>query len=171
MKIISNNALQYLGDDWVVRVNLAWMTSYEAALDTLNELTVTDTEVFLDYPQGRTKPPRPLITLDEAIALANQFNVKYFAISNVERLETIYQIRPSLRSNIEVVPKIETALGVERIPEIASAGIHTMQLDSEDLYTDVGKDNEKFLALRDLARTNAKACNVHLLELQGVIFA
>lgn len=156
--------------DVVVRVNLAWMKDKKTALATLKGIKH---DIYLDYPQGRSKPPKPVLTLAEAIGIAKKFkNVKYFAVSNVEDPVEVKKIRKALPRGIEFVPKIETKRGVRNIPAIAKAGrIKYAMLDKEDLYVDVGRDQDIYEILNGAARTHAKSCGVHLLELHGVVFA
>src|ERR1700739_3376009 len=80
--------------DIVVRVNLAWMKDKATALKTLKSIKH---DVYLDYPQGRSKPPRPTLTLDEALGIAKKFkNVKYFAVSNVEEPNEVKKLRAKI---------------------------------------------------------------------------
>ena len=174
MIVVSNHlfATTHLGfpKDVVVRVNLAWMKDKETALKTLKGIKH---DVYLDYPQGRSKPPKPTLTLKEAMTFAKQFkNVKYFAVSNVEEPEEVKKMRAALPKAIEFVPKIETKRGVKNLPAIIKAGrIKYAMLDKEDLYIDVGRDSDVFDILNNAARTSAKAAGITLLELQGVVFA
>ena len=157
-------------DDIVVRLNLAWMKDKAEAQSTLKSIKH---DVYLDYPQGRSKPPKPILSLAEAIAIAKKFkNVKYFAVSNVEDPKEVQKIRKLLPSHIEFVPKIETKRGVKNIAAIMSAGKskHAM-LDKEDLYLDVQKDSDIFEILCGAARSRAKEHGFKLLELHGVVFA
>jgi rfaE bifunctional protein nucleotidyltransferase chain/domain len=155
----------------VMRLNLAWMPSKEAARETLASLV--DHEVYLDYPQGRSKPPKPVITLMEAIELANEFpNVKFFAVSNVEDPHTLTDLKQRLPEHIQLVPKIETLKGVENLEAIITeSGVEHVMLDKEDLYIDIERDGDEFNRLVDVARAKAKKLGFELLELQGVVFA
>lgn len=143
--------------DVIIRVNLAWV-DYERAKLLLNSI---NQPIYLDYPSGRTKPPKPTITLDEAIALANEFKVRYFAVSNYEDAKTIRDIKE--RVKCEVVPKIETIKGVENIAEIAKE-VAMVMLDKDDLF--VNCRGQGFEELVGKIRT----CGIKVLELQGVIF-
>lgn len=157
-------------EDIVVRVNLAWMKDLKNATEVLSKIKH---DVYLDYPQGRSKPPRPNLTAEQALALAKKFkNVKYFAVSNVEEPTEVQKLRATLPTHIEFVPKIETKRGVKNLPAIIKAGrIKYAMLDKEDLYIDVGRDQDVFEILNDAARGHAKAAGITLLELQGVVFA
>ena len=173
MIIISNHLFSVTNlefpDDVVIRLNLAWMKDIETARSTLKSITH---DVYLDYPQGRTKPPKPKLTLEQALELAKEFNnVKYFAVSNVEEPVAVDGLRSMIPSHIEFVPKIETKRGVKNLPEIVAAGrVKYAMLDKEDLYVDVGRDQDVFEILIGAARSQAADAKITLLELQGVVF-
>lgn len=164
MKIISNNLIgkMPIPEDAIIRVNLAWVKDYKTAFDLISSIKYP---VYLDYPSGRTKPPTPNITLDEAIELSNRDNVRYFAISNAEDIETLKAIQS--RIEVELVPKIETELGVKNIPKMIKINIKTIMLDKEDLYINVKMDSRKFNKLVNKVRH----CGIKVLELRGVIFS
>lgn len=156
----------------VIRVNLAWYGDRGAAeADVIAHNTKHD--VYLDFPQGRSKPPVPVLTLEDAIAIANGYDcVKYFAVSNVERTSDIADIRAKLTRTIEIVPKIETKKGVLNLDLIVmETGIKYAMLDKEDLYSSVKRDSAAFNILVNIARAKAGALGIELLELQGVVFA
>lgn len=173
MLIISHNLLSKekfeFPDHAVVRVNIAWLNSLDELVGVLSNVTH---DVYLDYPQGRTKPPRPKLGMDEALAVALRFaNVKYFAVSNVDDPEAIHAIRRRLPARIELVPKIETKKGVENIEAIVQKiGTAYVMLDKEDLYIDIDRDGAVFERLVEEAREKCRQCGVKLLELQGVVF-
>src|SRR5579863_7114744 len=111
--IVSNHLFQTthveFPDDIVVRVNLAWMKDLATAKKTLAGIKH---DIYLDYPQGRSKPPRPTLTLEQALGLAKAYkNVKYFAVSNVEEPADVKTLRAKIPSKIQFVPKIETKRG------------------------------------------------------------
>ncbi len=158
--------------DSTIRVNLAW---YSDRGEAENAVLAHNTKhhVFLDFPDGRSKPPQPTLTLDEAIAIANGYEcVKYFAVSNSESIKRIKEIQGKLRKGIVFVPKIETKKGVMQMDlMVIDAGVRTMMLDKEDLYVDLKRSASAFDAFVNLARAKAQALNITLLELQGVVFA
>lgn len=156
-------------DKVVLRVNVAWIKNKKALLKLLSKL---NHDIYLDYPQGRTKPPRPTITLDSAIEIAHRFpKIKYFAVSNVEDPVAIGEIKSKLPDRVEVVPKIETALGVQNLKQIVKKlGTGHVMLDKEDLYVDVGKNSKRFEKLVELARKKTAQTGATLLELHGVVF-
>lgn len=156
-------------DHMIARVNVAWLETNDELQKVLGKLKY---DIYLDYPQGRTKPPRPRISLDETIAIAHQFpRIKYFAISNVEDPEGILSIKNQLPPHIEIIPKIETERGVRNLGEIVNkAKIRSIMFDKEDLYIDVNRDTEKFDELTDIAREKSKELGINILELHGVVF-
>lgn len=173
--IVSNHLLKRTQIEFplehvVMRINVAWIRSNEDLLALLKDIKH---DIFLDYPQGRSKPPRPTLTLEETIATIAQFpNIKFFAVSNVEDPVAVAAIKAQLPAGVELVPKIETKKGVESLAEIVDS-IQTkhIMLDKEDLYTNVSNDQEAFEALVTLARKTCKEKGVADLELQGVVFA
>lgn len=173
MLIISNHLMAKGGfslpDHAVVRVNVAWIPTKEKLIETLKDIKH---DVYLDYPQGRSKPPKPKITLDETIALVTQFpQVKYFAVSNVEEPEAIYAIKMQLPSHVGIVPKIETKRGIENLEAIvAKIQNQHIMFDKEDLYLDVNRDVELFEQLVETTRQKSKALGITVLELHGVVF-
>ncbi len=171
MIVISDHASRLFPapPDAVIRVNLAWYTSREAAETAVLAI---EHDVYLDFPDGRSKPPVPTITIEGALTIAARVNVKYFAVSNCESTKRINDIQGQLREGVVFVPKIETKKGVLNMDlMVLDCGIRMMMLDKEDLYIDLKRDGEAFTKFVDLARAKAKALGVELLELQGVIFA
>ena len=172
MLVISNNCVYRLYENQeepVIRVNLAWCENLENAREVLKHIF---SDVFLDYPSGRTKPPRPELTLDEAIILLKEFdNVKYFAISNCENSEFIWALRRLVPKNVKLVPKIESKKGVDNLLEIVkSAETDTVMLDKEDLYLDVKTDSSIYNQYMSKIRQTGKENGIKILEMQGVIF-
>lgn len=164
--IISNHLIgkMPIPEDAIIRINLAWIKDKEEARKIIEE---TEHDIYLDYPSGRTKPPRPTISFSEAMDLANIFQdkVKYFAVSNIEDEYQVIGIKSRLPKSTEFVPKIETIRGVENIKRIAEE-VNMMMLDKEDLYVDAMGDTDLYLSLVDKVRN----CGAKVLELQGVVF-
>jgi len=155
--------------DAVIRVNLAWSKDRDDAERAVSQLR--GCKIFLDYPQGRTKPPKPVVTLDEAIALANKYEVAYFAVSNIESHLPLLGIKSLLHIAIQLVPKIESMKGVNNMSSIIKkTGVQYLMLDKEDLWTSCGHNQSHFDAAVQAARNHAQYNEVHLLELQGVVF-
>lgn len=173
MIIVSNYLLDktdmHFPDHIVARVNVAWLNT----LDELrNILSKTRHDIYLDYPQGRTKPPKPKITLTDTIAMAHQFpRVKYFAVSNVEDPENIFKIKQKLPSHIEIVPKIETEKGINNLENIVKKIQNKyIMFDKEDLYIDINRDAEKFENLINVVKEKGKKIGIQILDLHGVVF-
>jgi hypothetical protein len=163
--IISNNLVgkMPIPDEAVIRINLAWIKSYEEANKIIEK---SEHPIYLDYPDGRSKPPVPTISFKEAMSLADTTNkVKFFAISNAEDPKFLLALRYAL-PDLEIVPKIETEEGVRILPEMVKMGITTVMLDKEDLWVNVGADSEVFNELVDEVRKSG----MHVLELAGVVF-
>ncbi len=156
-------------EDVIVRINIAWIKDLNELKKLLAE---TKHDVYLDYPQGRTKPPRPTITLIEALALVRTYkNVKYFAVSNVEDPDSIEAINSLLPKVVKLVPKIETRKGIQNLDLILTKtkAKHIM-LDKEDLYLDAHADSTLYEDLVDQARQKCAGLGVAVLELHGVVF-
>lgn len=139
------------------------MKNHQEALKILNKCKV---DIYLDYPKGRTKPPKPTITLKQAIELSKHPKVKYLAVSNIEEAKEVTTIL-KLIDSVEFIPKIETAKGVRNLDKIIEVGIKTIMLDKEDLYTDVKCNSKRYNMLVDKVRKS----KVKVLELKGVIFS
>lgn len=173
MLLISNHLLGKGGlsfpNNTVIRVNVAWIPTKEELIETLKKITH---EIYLDYPQGRTKPPQPKISLEDTIMIAHQFSqIKYFAVSNVEDPQKIYKIKEQLSDNINLVPKIETKQGINNLEKIIKKINPTyIMLDKEDLYLDVKRNSRLFQTLVNLARKKSKILGIKILELHGVVF-
>lgn len=173
MLIISNHLLSKQAFDFpdhaVVRVNIAWLNSSDELVEVLSNIKH---DVYLDYPQGRTKPPRPKLTIDEALDITPRFaNIKYFAVSNVEDPDAIHAIRTRLPVHVELIPKIETKKGIENLEAIIERiGASHIMLDKEDLYMDVERDSDLFEKLVETTREKCRRCGVKALELHGVVF-
>lgn len=173
MIIVSNYILERnhfpLPSHVVVRVNVAWVKTTEELERILASITQ---DIYLDYPQGRSKPPLPTLGLEEVIAFAHRFpRVKYFAVSNVENPLAIHSIQRRLPPHIAVVPKIETQKGIEALEQIIKKiGAKYIMLDKEDLYIDVERDAALFEELIERTREKAERAGAEVLELHGVVF-
>lgn len=175
MIIISNHLLVKTDLEFpphvVMRVNVAWLKTTNELASLLEKLTHT---IYLDYPKGRTKPPKPTIPLSDVIDLAHDFKhkVKYFAVSNVENHLDIHKIKIQLPKTTMLIPKIETARGIENLERIVRK-IKTkyIMLDKEDLYVDIDRNHELFERLVEETRKKCRKLGITNLELQGVVFA
>lgn len=170
--IISNNALKYfdkLPSDLIIRINVAWCHSVEQLLTIIHNSTHP---IYLDYPTGRTKPPVPTIALEDAIKIANDnYRVKYFAFSNAEDPDKVKELRKKVDNRIQLVPKIETTLGVLNMEVICDAAQTNMvMLDHEDLYVNVNCDSKRFNEYMDTTFEKGKLNNIRVFKVQGIIF-
>lgn len=173
MLIVSNHLFSKSNikfpEDVVVRINIAWIKNIEELKKLLSE---TKHDIYLDYPQGRTKPPLPTISLVESLALVHHYkHIKYFAVSNVEDPNSIEAIRDLLPKTVQLVPKIETQEGVRNLEAILTRiKAKNIMLDKEDLYLNANRDNSIFENLVNEARQKCLNCGVTVLELHGVVF-
>lgn len=168
--LLKKTAINFPEDHVVMRINVAWMKNKEELMESLERIAH---DIYLDYPQGRTKPPKPTIKLEEVIEIIPSYEqIKHFAVSNVEEPEKINEIKVRLPEKVNLVPKIETKAGIENLGEIIDKiGATHIMLDKEDLYIDVNKDHEVFEKLIEKARKTCKEKGVKILELQGVVFS
>jgi len=167
--LLTKTQIEFPQNDVVIRINVAWIRSKKKLTELLRSISH---DVFLDYPLGRTKPPRPTIALNHVISLIPQFEtIKYFAVSNVEDPKAVAAIKSKLPIGIQLVPKIETRKGVTSLPKIIdSINAKYIMLDKEDLYVNVHHNQSLFDTLVKQARAACKKKGVKVLELQGVVF-
>ena len=168
MLVVSHNLIDkiLIPKNAVIRVNLAWVKDFEEAIQLLSSIK---NDIYLDYPSGRTKPPQPTISFDDVIALTGYEKIKYLAISNVNDTKAVLIAKNRLHDGVQLVPKIETLMGVDALLEILGLGIKYIMLDKEDLYLNCGTDNNKYNEAVSRVRKICK--DITLLELQGVIFS
>ena len=177
MLVISNH-VRSLGmvypKDALIRINLAWIRGGVAeAQKIIIELGALGHKVFLDYPTGRNKPPKPTLTLKEAIQLCKDFTsyIALFAFSNAEDTSVIELIRDSVPPEVGLCPKIETQVGAKYLSSIVKAAkCNTIMLDAEDLYVNCGHDGELLTKWKEKILIDCKDLDVLCLELKGVIF-
>ena len=90
MLIVSQNLLNYdvkLKSNTVFRVNLAWTTLKELKKILRRHSKKT---IFFDLPINRIKPPNNNYSIDDLVPILKKYtNIKYFAISNVEKKEDL----------------------------------------------------------------------------------
>lgn len=170
--IISNNLKGILPIPMgsLIRVNTAWVKSVEE----LDSIIVDNSPmgIFLDFPNGRTKPPKPTLLLKDVISAAHRHsNILFFALSNADDVGLVKSVRELLPLGVKLVPKIESECGIKNIQRILdSASTDVVMFDKEDLYTDVKCDSDKYELLVEKMRSFCKKNRVVLLELRGVIF-
>jgi len=165
-----------LPEKTVIRINLAWLAGYRIACKKLKQI---EHDVFLDNPIDRVKPPSNKYTMEEIMRLINKFpNIKYLAVSNVERGEDLIKFNLMIPSHVNIIPKIETIQGIENISHISKFmcnKVGYIMLDHDDLCSDIirhGFDpaimyTDYIDPLIDFCKKN----NVNLLRTQGVVFS
>lgn len=172
MLLISNYVKSYVKfpRNATVRINMAWIKDTGELSKALDENK--NMKVFLDFPQNRSKFPKPVLNLNDACEACNNYpQIKYFAVSNVEEVENIKSIQMKIPTMVEFVPKIETFKGVMNLASlIYHCDINTIMLDKEDLLSDVKKDNDEFYRCVEHVRGVCKGLEVKVLELKGVVF-
>lgn len=176
--IVISNHVKAIGMPYpsgaLIRINVAWIKSADDVQQIIKD--VRPHNVYLDYPTGRTKPPRPTLTLKEAQDIANSFagDVTHFAFSNAwdaAKPKFIAKMRESVAANIKLVPKIETKGGVDHLKEIVDAAKTDMvMLDAEDLYVACKHNPKIFEQYKAKCRKRCKELGVTCIELKGVVF-
>ncbi len=178
MRIFSQNLTNYdipLPENSIFRINLAWINTLEELKSLLKKHS--DSEIFLDLPIGRTKPPNNKYSFNDLITIlfANK-NIKYFAISNVNSSNDLKKFIEQIPEHVSLVPKIESPEGVLNIEDITNilGDKKIIMLDHDDLYSNLIKKNEspdKFkeyiVKLTEFCKTN----NVTMLRTIGVVFS
>ena len=179
MILISQNITNYpfnIPKNAVFRINLAWINH----IDDLKKLLEkhSNQKIFLDLPINRTKPPNNKYSFEDLISILEKFeNIRYLAISNVSKPEDIKNYLESSPSNITIVPKIESRLGVENIKDITSElrdGEKIIMLDHDDLFSDLIKSGISSEEFSKYVNKLVDFCNeneIELLRTIGVIFA
>ena len=178
MRIFSQNIINYgipIPKNSLLRINLAWVNSIEELEIILQKNN--NSEIFLDLPVGRTKPPNNKYSFDDiVIILKKNDNIRYFAISNVNSADNIRELIEKIPKHVSLVPKIESPDGVKNIEEITKllGDKKIIMLDHDDLYSNLIKKNEnpeKFkyyiTYLTDFCQKN----NIVLLRTIGVVFS
>ena len=172
MILVSNNLqgmseLRFCGNV-VIRINIAWANTVD---DLKAALIGTEWDVFIDYPEGRTKPPAPRLLYSQVIEVIEDFpQVKYFAVSNIESPNVAGLYARSLE-HIKFVPKIETYRGAWNIAGILKeAHPEYIMLDTEDLFLSCGGDARKYTEAFDHVKFTCEKNGVSVLKIQGVVF-
>jgi len=158
-------------DDAVIRINIAWIPNM---LTLISALETTNHEVFIDYPLGRTKPPTVQLSMIDVIrtVFTEHSKIGYLAISNAEAQKDMQKIKNMLPPGITLVPKIETAKGINNLETIVrGAYSNTIMFDSEDLFTNLGCNVEAFEEAVRALKAKVKKLNINMLQLYGVVFS
>ena len=155
-------------EDVIVRINMAHVTN----MKELHKFLKVDYDIFLDYPKGRTKPPVPILDMNDALEVMSRYkNVKYFATSNIEEVSEVDIICDIIPDTVSFVPKIETLQGVLNLEKIFEGGrVKHIMLDTEDLYTNVRNDVSFYTYLIGRVKNTCDKYDIKLLELYGVVF-
>lgn len=174
--IVISNHVNTIGMEYptgsLIRINLAWTGGVDDVKKIIDG--ANGHKIWLDYPTGRTKPPKPSMSLMDAIKICREFaaNIEYFAFSNAEDPNLIELIRALVPENVKLAPKVETIFGVDHLEEIIKASkADLIMLDKEDLYVDTNASPDKFNEHVSKARIWCKTNNVICLELKGVVFS
>jgi len=178
MRIFSQNIINYgipIPENSILRINLAWVNSIEDLKIILEKNK--DSEIFLDLPVGRTKPPNNKYTFEDIVKIIEENkNIKYFAISNVNSVNNIDKLIGKIPNHVSLVPKIESPEGVKNIQEITNVlgERKIIMLDHDDLFSNLIKKNEKPEKFKEYISNLADFCqknNVIMLRTIGVIFS
>ena len=178
MRIFSQNIINYgipIPENSILRINLAWINSIEELQVILEKNN--NTEIFLDLPVGRTKPPNNKYSFEDIVViLEKNENIKYFAISNVNSADNIREIIKKIPKHVSLVPKIESPDGVKNIEQITKILGHkkVIMLDHDDLYSNLIKKNEKPEKFKEYILNLSNFCqknNIIMLRTIGVIFS
>ena len=178
MRIFSQNIINYgipIPENSILRINLAWINSIEELQVILEKNN--NTEIFLDLPVGRTKPPNNKYSFEDIVViLKKNENIKYFAISNVNSADNIREIIKKIPKHVSLVPKIESPDGVKNIEEITKilGDKKVIMLDHDDLYSNLIKKNEKPEKFKEYILNLSNFCqknNIIMLRTIGVIFS
>ena len=178
MRIFSQNLTNYdipLPKNSIFRINLAWINS----LDELNSLLKKheNSEIFMDLPIGRTKPPNNKYSFDDLVSILNSNkNIRYFAISNVNSSQDLKSFMDTIPKHVSLVPKIESPEGVLNIKGITDilGNEKIIMLDHDDLFSNLIKKNENPEKFKDYITSLTEFCqknDVTLLRTIGVVFS
>ena len=178
MLIISQNLLNYdvkLKPNTIFRVNLAWTTLKELKKILQRHSKKT---IFFDLPINRIKPPNNSYSIDDLITiLRNYANIKYLAISNVEKKEDVLKYKKIIPNHIMIVPKIESVKGIMNIKEITDeleVNNKIVMLDHDDLFSSIIKSRKPISLFKNCISKLVIFCKknkITLLRTVGVVFS
>ena len=178
MKIFSQNILNYgipVPEKSILRINLAWINSMEDLTFILKKNKNSD--IFLDLPIGRTKPPNNKYSFEDILTIIQNYkNITYFAVSNVNSPNDIQEFIGKIPERVSLVPKIESPEGVKNIKDITDllGPQKVIMLDHDDLYSNLIRKNEKPEKFKEYVASLSNFCqnnNVIMLRTIGVIFS
>ena len=178
MLIISQNLLNYdvkLKPNTIFRVNLAWTTLKELKKILRRHSKKT---IFFDLPINRIKPPNNSYSIDDLITiLRNYTNIKYLAISNVEKKEDLLKYKKIIPDHVMIVPKIESVKGIMNIKEITDeleVNNKIVMLDHDDLFSSIIKSRKPISLFKNCISKLVIFCKknkITLLRTVGVVFS
>ena len=178
MLIISQNLLNYdvkLKSNTIFRVNLAWTTLKELKKILRRHKKKT---IFFDLPINRIKPPNNNYSIDDLIPiLKNYTNIKYLAISNVEKKEDLIKFKKIIPNHVTIVPKIESVKGIMNIKEITDEleeNNKIVMLDHDDLFSSIIKSKKPVSSFKNNMIKLVIFCKknkITLLRTVGVVFS
>ena len=178
MLIISQNLLNYdvkLKPNTIFRVNLAWTTLKE--LKTILRRH-SKKDIFFDLPINRIKPPNNSYSIDELVLiLKNYTNIKYLAISNVEKKQDLSKYKKIIPNHVTIVPKIESVKGIANIKEITNeleGNKKMVMLDHDDLFSSIIKSKKPASIFTNYISKLVVFCKknkITLLRTVGVVFS
>ena len=178
MRIFSQNLTNYdilLPKNSIFRINLAWINSLDELTPLLKKHE--QSEIFMDLPIGRTKPPNNKYSFDDLVSILNSNkNIRYFAISNVNSSEDLKSFIDIIPKHVSLVPKIESPEGVINIKDITDIleNEKIIMLDHDDLYSNLIKKNEEPEKFKEYISNLTNFCqknNIIMLRTIGVIFS
>ena len=178
MRIFSQNLINYnipIPNNSIFRINLAWINS----LDELNSLLKKHkhSEIFMDLPIGRTKPPNNKYSFEDLVSILNSNkNIRYFAISNVNSSQDLKIFINKIPKHVSLVPKIESPEGVLNIKGITDilGNEKIIMLDHDDLFSNLVKKKENPDKFKDYIINLTDFCqknNIIMLRTIGVVFS
>ena len=178
MLIISQNLTNYnipIPKDAIFRVNLAWCDSIAQLNDILKKHS--NTQIFLDLPIKRIKPPNNRYEIEDLVSVINSNDqIRYLAISNVESEIDLKKYVELFPKNLIIIPKIESSKAITNLQNIASVlngPEKIFMLDHDDLFSDILKKNETESKFKEYIKMLIKFCdknNIKLLRTVGVVF-
>ena len=178
LRIFSQNIINYdipIPEKSILRINLAWVNSIKDLEEILKKHVKS--EIFLDLPIGRTKPPNNKYSFEDLIIiLRTNKNIKFLAISNVNSSKNLHEYVENIPKHVSLVPKIESPEGVKNIKAITNmlSNQKIIMLDHDDLYSNLIKQNEKPEKFKEYVKNLGEFCkenNVIMLRTIGVIFS
>jgi citrate lyase beta subunit len=178
MLIISQNLLHYdvkFKANTVLRVNLAWTMLKELKKTIRCHSKKT---IFLDLPINRIKPPNNSYSIDDLIPILRDYtNIKYLAVSNVEKKEDLFKYKKIIPDHITIVPKIESVKGIMNIKEIINeleVNNKIVMLDHDDLFSSIIKSKKPVSIFTNYISKLVVFCKknkITLLRTVGVVFS